>query len=501
MIFRLLTAIIGLAPILSLAETQDLLRFENGDQLHGDFQGFGEKGVLLWKRDKPEDEPLKFNPVDIRQVVLKSGKPSRSLTSLAYVGGCNGDRIPGLVREMDEKKVMIQTDFAGLLEYPRDQVEIIAPNPMGGRVLYYGPFDKGEWTQRNGRHTGGIPMQKKEEEIEKEFPLWKFSGSAWYWNDDRTGTALTRETGMSDRSVLQFDLAWKNRLSIAIGFHSDFTIPKNAKPYQEENVRPNNMANLADQPYIFGSSYVLHVYSNYVVLYRSGFNEEGIPSMERIQSKNSMLRLSNTGSATFEIRCNRISGSIFLFVDGQSICEWNEKNVAPTDEGNPSEGYKGKGAGYGFIAQMEESPLRVSDVIVAEWNGMPDSARSLDSEDSDIVLLNNGTDRFSGKIKDMKDGKVNLTGRFGNFSFPMTEIAEIRFAKSQLKSSDDSGPDTFKVRLHPLGSISGKIVSGDNKNIRLLNTGGGEINVDLDSAGILDFKSTQSYLDDWNVEF
>jgi hypothetical protein len=101
----------------------------------------------------------------------------------------------------------------------------------------------------------------------------------------------------------------------------------------------------------------------------------------------------------------------------------------------------------------------------------------------------------------MKDGKVNLTGRFGNFSFPMTEIAEIRFAKSQLKVTDPSEPATFKVRFYPLGSISGKIISGDSKNIRLLNTASGEMNVSLESAGILEFKSTQSYLDDWNVEF
>jgi hypothetical protein len=496
--FRLIITIVGFVSPLALADTQDLLRFENGDQLHGAFHGFGEHGTLLWKRDKPEDEPIKFNPSDIRQVVLKSGKPSQSLASLAYVGACNGDRIPGMVRDIDDKRVLVQTDFAGLLEYPRDQVEIIAPNPMGGRVLYYGPFDKGEWTQKNCKHTGGIPMQKKEEEVEKDFPLWKFSGSAWYWNDEKIGTALTRDTGMSNRSVLQFDLAWKNRLSIAIGFHADFTIPKNAKPYQEENPRPNN---IQDQPYIFGSSYVLHVYSNYVVLYRSGFNEEGIPVMERIQSKNSMLRLSNSGSAKFEIRCNRISGDIFLFVDGQSICEWNEKNVSPSENGNSSDGYMGKGAGYGFMVQLEESPLRVSDVIVAEWNGMPDAARSLNSDDSDIVLLNNGTDRFSGKIHGMKDGKVNLTGRFGNFSFPMTEIAEIRFAKSQLKVTDPSEPATFKVRFYPLGSISGKIISGDSKNIRLLNTASGEMNVSLESAGILEFKSTQSYLDDWNVEF
>lgn len=240
------------------------------------------------------------------------------------------------------------------------------------------------------------------------------------------------------------------------------------------------------------------------MLFRVGFDEEGTPAIDRLDSNNfeqahNLLR--NLSSAKFEIRCNRISGEIILFVDGKHICEWSEAPVTSEDQENPSYGYKGKGPGYGFIVQMQESPLRVSDIIVAEWNGMPDSARSLDSNEFDIVLLNNGTDRFSGKIKSMKDGKVSLTSRFGNFSFPIEEIAEIRFAKSQLKVVNDPSPDDFKVRFYPLGSISGEVVSGDSKSIRLLNTATGEITVDLHSASMLDFKSTQSYLDDWNVEF
>ncbi|MES2982684.1 MAG: hypothetical protein V4727_10250 [Verrucomicrobiota bacterium] len=500
MISRLFISILALFPLLSVAETTDLLRFDNGDQLHGQFQGFGEESSVLWKRNPPEGEAIPFQSPDIRQVILKSGKPDESIGSLAYVGTSNGDRIPGVVQELDDKRVLVQTDFAGLLEFPRDQVGIIAPNPMGGRVLYHGPFDKTEWIQKNLKHPIGIPMDKNEVEIEKEFPLWKFSGSAWYWKDARSGTALTRETGMTDRSILQFDIAWKNRLSVTVGFHADFKVPANAKPQQEQLQNPRNN-NIADLPYLFGSSYVLHIYSNYVVLYRSGFNEEGTAIMERLQSKNSTLRLSNSGSAKCEIRCNRITGDILLFVDDQFVSEWNEKPVAPADQENPNEGYVGKGAGYGFMVQMEDSPLRASDIIVAEWNGIPDSARSLISDDTDIVLLNNGTDRFSGKITNMKDGKVNLTGRFGNFSFPLTEIAEIRFAKSQLKAFDEAAPPEFKVRFHPLGTISGQIVSGDAKNIRLLNTAAGEINIELNSASMLEFKSIQNYLDDWNVEF
>lgn len=499
MIKRIFILLLGITQLVALAdETADLMRFDNGDQLHGEFEGFGDKNSVLWKRNKSDDKTMTFATNDIRQVVLNSGKPEQSLANLSYVGTTNGDRIPGSVQEMDEKRVMIQTDFAGSLEFPRDQVAIIAPNPMGGRVLYHGPFDKKEWIQKNLKHVDGIPMDKDEAEIEKQFPLWKFSGSAWYWKDGRPGTALTRDSGMTDRSVLQFDLAWKNRLSLAVAFHADFNPPDNAVLPSENVSHTGTMSGL---PNIFGSCYILHLYSNYVMLYRSGFDEEGKPFMNRLESKNATLRLSNTGTAKVEIRCNRLSGDIMLFIDGQFICDWKEKAGNDINPDAGLDGYHGKGQGFGFVVQMEDSPTRISDVVVADWNGIPDSARSLESDDSDIVLLNNGTDRFSGKISGMKDGKVNLTGKYGNFSFPMTEIAEIRFAKAQLKTTDEEAASDIRVRFHPHGSISGQVVSGTPENVRLLNSSAGEFNINLKSAGILEFKSMNSYLDDWNVEF
>ncbi len=499
MIFRIIISIIGILPLLSVAEETDLLRFDNDDQIHGQFQGFDEKNTILWKRNEAEGEPIQFNTSDIRQIILNSGKPDKSIVNLSYIGNVNGDRVAGSVQEIDEKRVLIQTDFAGLLEFPRDQVAIVAPNPMGGRVLYHGPFDKSEWIQRTKKSQSGIPMDKDEAEIEKEFPLWKFSGSAWYWKNGSNTTALTRESGMTDRTVIQFDLAWKNRLSVAVAFHADFKVPENVKDNSEENA--GRQSNVADFPLIFGSSYVLHLYSNYVVLYRSGFDDEMKPFTERLQSKNSSLQLSNAGTSKIEIRCNRKSGDIILFVDGKFICDWKEKIDTTNNKEVKSDHYIGKGEGYGFITLIDESPIRLSVIIVADWNGIPDSARSLESDESDIVLLNNGTDRFSGKVSAMKDGKLSLTGRYGNFSFPMTEIAEIRFAKSQLKEVDDSAPAEFKVRFHPHGTISGQVVSGTKNSIRLLNSSAGEINIDLSSASLLEFKSNHSYLDDWNVEF
>jgi hypothetical protein len=131
---------------------------------------------------------------------------------------------------------------------------------------------------------------------------------------------------------------------------------------------------------------------------------------------------------------------------------------------------------------------------------MPDSARSLQVDDADIVLLANGTDRLSGKVTGLQDGLLKLEGRFGDFEFPIAEVAEVRFAKSHLAKEEDS-TEEVRVRLHPIGRISGKPQGGDGKILRMRHASAGEIDVRLDSAVMLEFRETNSFLDGWDDDF
>ena len=254
--------------------------------------------------------------------------------------------------------------------------------------------------------------------------------------------------------------------------------------------------NSTSLPDIFGDSYVLQIYSNFVMLHRSSFDLDGQLRLERVQTTNSTMRLGDTGTATVEIRCNRPAGEISLFINGQFVAQWSE--VAGEDGAG---GYAGKGDGFGFIVQSEDSPVRISEVVVAEWNGMPDAARSLQVEDSDIVLLSNGTDRFSGKVTGLSQGKLKLEGRYGDFEFPINEIAEVRFAKSRIAKAPDAPSDEMKTRLYPLGRISGRPLVGDSSSLRIMNGALGEIDINLDYAVMLEFQETESFLDDWDEEF
>ena len=541
---QLLCAAPGLLAAAAPEPRPDLLRFENGDQLHGAFQGVKDGSVAIWKRDDMA-EPGEFKTDKIQKVILRGARPLASTGSLGHVALVNGDRLPGSLVEMDEETVTVNTTFAGVVRIPRKLVATVAPSPHGPAVRYYGPYSEDGWQMINLAYPDGIPAPdpsaakpedepkdddaKKPGENDKEnandaeesdadeadaadpnkIPRWMFSGAAWYWNQKKGATALVRRDGMNDRSALRFDLAWRNRLNVCVAFHADFSKPaedkdeedkdKNAEEKLRAKIELMNRMGMGDSSTfakLFGNCYVLQINSGYAMMYRCTLDKDGEAKVDRLPMNTASLRLSEMGAASFELRCDRRKGAIHLHVNGDRAIDWSEPGL---DEA--PDGYAGKGAGFGFFSQMENSMARVSDVVVADWNGNPDSARSMQSDEQDIVLLANGTDRFSGRITGFREGKLTLNGRFGDFAFPLAEVGEVRFARKNLSEPEELAAEALSVRLDPLGRVSGKPLSGDARKLRLSTSYAGDIEVNLDNAVMLDFDPSTSYLDDWDEPF
>ncbi len=491
--------LLGISP-LHAAERPDLLRFTNGDQLHGSFLGIEAGPQAVWKRGDLA-EPVRFKTSGVRHVVLRGGQPAKGLATLSHLGLVSGDRVPGVVTGIDAETITLESEWAGVLRVPRSQVALLAPNPLGGRIHYHGPFSADGWRMAHPEHPGGLPgpaAGDKPEKNDKSPGRWEFSGAAWYWKGDRTGTALLRPDGMTDRSVLRLSVAWKNRLNLAIAFHADLAVPpREGKDDRDAPRMPAGGENPA-LPALFGNSYVLQMFSSYFILYRTAIDAGGNGTMERVRLGNSNLRLGETGRASVEIRSNRGSGLISLFINDEFVSQWNESGAGGRDDA----GFAGKGSGFGFVVQGEDSPVRVTDIVVSEWNGMPDSARSLEVEDQDVVLMANGTDRFAGKIAGM-DGEARLSfeGRHGRFSFPLAEVAEVRFARSRLAEAVDAPSGDITVRLHPFGIVSGRPVSGTDSAIDMMHPVLGAVRLSTAAAVMVEFNSSNNIIDDWDADF
>ena len=487
----------------------DLLRFSNGNRLDGHFAGLKKGANVIWKRDDVE-APVEFKSSQLRQVVLRGGRPAKQLPDLSTVTLINGDRIPGTVTAISARDITLDTPFSGPLVLPRNAVTSLSPNPLGGKLLYNGPFSEEGWTTRaTGNPDNDAPQpraaDKDKETAEAKVPAWSYSSGAWYHRQGNA--ALVRDVGMTDQSVLRFQVAWKTRLSMSVAFHADLKDAPQA-PANGANAANGQRAVRIDSgsgslPQMFGNAYVMNLYTGYVILNRCGYDNNGKPYTERLQSNVSNTRLPESGEATVEIRCSRQTGEITLFVNEEFAAQWNE-NVAPGESG-----YAGKGGAIGFQVQgmsMQGQsgtavPVRISDILVAEWNGMPDAARSMQSNDQDIVLLTNGTDRFSGEVTGLENGKLQLKGRYGNFELPLSQISETRFARNHLAKPAEPAADRVSVRFLPFGQISGTIADGNDAKLSLDSPLAGKVQMDIDYAVMLDFKNSTSFLDDWDPQY
>lgn len=483
------------------AELPDLLRFTNEDQLRGSFGGLRDGSQALWKNEDLA-EPACFKTDRIRHIVLRGGRPLKMLGTLSHADLVNGDKVTGTIVALDEDSVTLDTGYAGKLTVPRDHVSMLAPNPLGGRVAYYGPFAEDDWKMIHADFPDGMPAENpqtedKEKEAAEQPGRWDFSGSAWYWNHKSGGTSLIRDTGMPDRSVLRFDLAWKNRLNLSIALHADFARPK---PEEKDDNRQDNRAgsimNTANLPRLFGNSYVLQLYSNYPTLLRTSVDEDGKAMIERPRTSGGAARLGETGRARIELRSNRKTGEITLFVNDEFTAQWN--GLEMDDDGKAA----GVGSGFGFVSQGGDSPVRISDIVMSEWNGMPDSARSLQMDQQDVVLMSNGTDRYTGKVGALDDqGGILFEGKYGRFRFPIEDVSEIRFAQQSLAAAGEPPADNVVIRFAPIGAITGQPVPGEGSSIGIISPIMGKLDLSLEPAVMIEFNATSPPLDDWNADF
>jgi hypothetical protein len=98
----------------------------------------------------------------------------------------------------------------------------------------------------------------------------------------------------------------------------------------------------------------------------------------------------------------------------------------------------------------------------------------------------------------LQDGAIRLHGKFGDFQLPLAVIAEVRFAANDLTKPAEPVAGAVTVRIDPIGNLTGVPQSGDGRRLKLATTYAGEIEVDLESAVMLDFETSTNYLDDWD---
>ncbi|MBK1827938.1 hypothetical protein [Haloferula rosea] len=490
----------------------DLLRLADGE-LAGHFGGITPDGIVLWNRDDGIDT-MEFKQDNIRQIVLRGGGTLEASADTSHIKLNNGDRLPARIVAMDDESLTLETPMAGEVVIPRSAVTSMHPNPFGGRLLYAGPFSDDGWEIRSPlppeEADDGLDDDEKKAEPdeaaegddkEEEKPKsWRHVGAKWYFTggDD----VIRRDVGLTASSLVRFNFEWRSRPPIAIALNADFA--ERPEPEEDEDAEADKdgeeqkkvrrVPSRSDYSQYFGNALVLTLRSSYAQLLRCGYDEEGNPFSDQIRPSSSSVRFADTGSAEFEIRSNREAGTIALHVNGEFAIQWNLKeNLADDAKPLPD------GGGIGFTLMGSDTPVRISDIVAAEWNGMPDSARSFESEEFDTILLTNGTDRFSGEVKSISDGKLQIEGRYAELEIPLEEVAQLRFAGAT-EEEDETQDQGLRIHFQPLGQITGKAGRAENGVMRLNSPLLGDVQVDLSSAVLLEFKSGHGFLNYWDED-
>ncbi|NIP96615.1 MAG: hypothetical protein GWO24_25545, partial [Akkermansiaceae bacterium] len=374
---------------------EDLLRFLNGDSLHGEFAGIADGGEIRWRHGSARD-PMVLDASKLRRLAFNGGRAPRALQTPSHVLLNDGDRIPGRITSLDGEKLTLETEFAGLATIPRGSIRQIAPNPHGGALHYVGPFARDDWTvlepEEDQSAEAGKPEKEKSEapagEPDTDEPggeaAWVFGGGAYYSNGQ---LPIAVDARMPDKTRIRFTLAWRDRLHAVVAFHATLEQPPRPEQPEEPAARDGKKAagarglrrdhgSSSGFATTYGHSYVLTISSTYAQLHRCDFSEEGAPDMSRLPSSGSTLRLDEAGEVPFELRCDRENATVALFANGRYVSQWED-----------GEGYAGTGSHLAFACQNSTSRLRVSDVMVTSWNGLMDSAQSMEVDDRDVVLL------------------------------------------------------------------------------------------------------------------
>ena len=525
----------------------DLILFDNGDVMHGIFGGI--QDGLLWER-KDIDRPIKFSIPAIRQVVFKGSSGVVMEKETSFITLASGDRIPGEIVSLDENSLVIKSSIVGDVKIPRKHIKSLSPNPFDGELFYSGPYNSNGWIildyrkaeKKDKTEAEATKADKPKPEVIEEknkSSAWIHSGASFYSLDNRA--LVYPDANMPDIGRLKFKAEWKGRLNLTLALHSDFTrvLPPEkkeepkageaedaVKPKGEDEKKPEANeeseelipAQLQKEKLIdlrenngfqsitwidpskrthadmFGTGYTMTLYSSYPNLSRNYFSEAGVARTQRMASVRSNISLSEGGDAEIEIRYNRKESIMILFINGNYAAQWNDLG-----------GFPGDGTGFGIVNNTSNARVRISEVMITSWNGMTDSANSMVHPDRDLVLLGNGTDRFSGQIIGIKSGLAHLKSPYMDAKIPVKELSKIVLKESSstnLESDDLSEELTWEqepvtIVYKPFGKIKLNPISAKN-NLLIGNSPFlGKVTVDLSAAAMLRFIEGSPDLSDW----
>jgi len=425
----------------TLQPSEDYIWFINGDRLRGEIKSIDPiKGVEI--RNKYIQNIAVFPLETIVKISFGDRQnPLFSPKNACKVKLINLDEIEGDLISLDEREMILETAFSGKISIPRKRIDSFIPIVPKPTVVFEGPTGIEGWTVSNSPAPGAQPS------------TWKYRNGALITTESGS---IARDLKLPDITTIEFDIAWQNYLSIAIALYAN-------------TLFPIQLAQKDDGP-DFGPFYSLQINFNTVNLMaiRKGapLNSMGIGFLPLIDRKT---------SAHVMIRVNKPEKTIYLFVDGLLVKQWQDPGQ-----------FSGSGTYVRFVNQVA-APLKISNIVVSHWDGRTEiSTNKVDNSRGDFVrLLNNDT--VIGTAKEFKDGKFIVQTAFGNVDVPFTRINQFYFSIIG-REPIFKKPDNITATLIRGGKLTIKIERWENDKLIATNPVFGTVKIPLWALRMLIFK-------------
>jgi len=454
-IIKPLLFLLALSPLLPADESDvDFINFNNDDTLHGNFLGLTTSGKVIWKNTSAEKN-IAFARKDLRKIVLNAGKITKPFSHISYVSLKDKDIIPGKITALTDTLLTIETDYAGSITIPREQITDINLHPLGNKVLYRGPFSEDEgWILKSSSISQSTNLSRPDDKKQKPWTFKNFS-----LTHKGSSCSILKKTQLPDTYRICFNSYNYQSYQPSLIIIADLIIPEYDQDDKEiQNNRNRYKSYLGNH---LGTSLVARLRGSSASLIEYGFNENGsIYQNSHPNLINSVTTSRSQNTKTFyDLRVDIKSGLILLYSNKSIIGKWQLDEMQN----------RHKGEHFGFNTQYynTQHTATVSDIIATSWNGIQDSALSLENESRDIIMLNNGTDRYSGKVTSISDGFVKLKSSYAEMNIPQEQISTINFASGNKEHLTPQNKNAVTIRFYGTGKITGEVSKSEDGFISL----------------------------------
>ncbi len=467
-----------LATPLCKSDQKDFINFENDDTLHGSFQGLTTSGKIIWKSPQANNN-IAFSTDELRQIVFNNGELKKPFTHTSYITLTNLDVIPGNIAKMDEGFVTVKTDFAGEIKIPNDQISNITFQPLGDKILYRGPYSEEGWTATPFQSTKTDDKKSDEEKKQTKKEGWTFN--SFTWKHTGTPSLLMSNLKLPDKFRFTFDMDSQSNSYINLVVLADMNPPKEeeAKDEKAPKVKRTNSASVIANAIGTGLSFRMTTSSASLLFY--GFDKEGVAYTKTLTNliQHRSYQPNYTQKNFYDVRVDKANNSVLFYKSKVLIGQWDISNIA--DE------LKGDKLGYYVQYNNSKKVNKFTDMTLSSWSGVIDPAITLENDNRDIVMLANGTDRFSGKTIGIKENILDLKGPFAELAIPTDQIQTLSFAKKNQAEPVTPSSGDVAIRFYGSGKITGALSKGPDGSFYLENPTLGKLKISFDYITSIQF--------------